>query len=211
MARNVSDTKRENKNRMKVHKKRLLQNEGGIKSYNRPLSSDPPRLRFPPCAECGTTSELVGGRLIYPHRSDLWGRNFWRCIGCGAYVGTHRGGSGEEALGRPAGKHLRDARGKVHDLFDSLWLHAERMPEYQPFTGNPWNVRSSQRSRCYAYLRVKLNLRSEEAHTGWMDLDQCRAAYRVLMHLRPEHVRAWWKDGGEAAYYALVDNEEAKP
>lgn len=191
---------------MKAHKSRLAAGDRGGGPTKRQLSSDPPRLKFPPCAECGASSTLVGGEVIYPHRRDLWARKFWRCLACGAYVGTHRGGSGEEALGRPAGAELRRARGKVHELIDPLWIHAERMACYaQPFDGNPYTVRSSQRVRVYAFLRVHLKCSAWEVHTGWMDIEQCRAAWRVLSKLRPEHVRDWWKAGGEREYYALLD------
>ena len=43
------------------------------------------------CCECANHVEarLTDGREIYPHRPDLAALPFWRCDGCGGYVGTH--------------------------------------------------------------------------------------------------------------------------
>jgi hypothetical protein len=145
--------------------------------------------------------------VIYPHRPDLANLNFWKCPVCTppAYVGCHKGGDGRQALGRPAGAYLRKARGRVHELVDALWLTAENMLCYHPFTGNHWNVRTKQRQRVYAYIRVKLGLQAHEAHTGWMDLEQCRTTWRLLTHLRPDHIRDWWKNGGQEEFEALAE------
>ena len=39
------------------------------------------------CPYCGKDAALVTGDKIYPHRPDLYDRNFWLCTACDAYVG----------------------------------------------------------------------------------------------------------------------------
>ncbi len=202
----------EDEKRRRRHRKRLSANDkaaAGDKpprpAHKRPRQADePPALQHPPCAECGALSVLASGRSVYPHREDLWARWFWRCPACpDSYVGCHKGGDGKQALGRPAGQHLRRARNQTHELLDSFWLRAERMAAYHPFTGNVWTVRTSARVRVYAYLRVSMGLRAHEAHTAWFDLGQCRAAWQLLRETDAESVRLWWKARGEAAVAAL--------
>ena len=59
------------------------------------------------CPYCEGAAKLVSGRVIYPHRPDLFKNNFWTCPPCKAHVGCHRpnirhGFTGEEPLGRLA-------------------------------------------------------------------------------------------------------------
>jgi hypothetical protein len=194
----------------RAHKKPPRAHKSRPEAARRPRKADnPPGMTEPPCAECGLPSRLTTGATIYPHRRDLHGLNFWQCPRCdGSYVGCHKGGDGRQALGRPAGAYLRKARGQVHKMLDPLWERAETMLCYHPFTGNAWNVRSSQRVRVYAYLRVKLGLQEHEAHIGWFDLEQCRSAWRLLQHMRPDNIRDWWKAGGEDEFKALQEKAD---
>jgi hypothetical protein len=76
----------------------------------------------PVCIECGSGSNLVTGREVYPHRPDLFTKRFWLCP-CGAYCGCHPGSV--VPLGNPAGAETRKARMAAHDDFDRLWRSGE--------------------------------------------------------------------------------------
>ncbi len=43
------------------------------------------------CCGCkaDVRARLTSGKEIYPHRSDLSSLPFWRCDGCGNFVGCH--------------------------------------------------------------------------------------------------------------------------
>ena len=71
------------------------------------------------CDYCKRQAELVGAEKIYPHRPDLAGKWFWRCVPCGAYVGCHPGT--QNPLGRLADAALRRAKQRVHRVLDPLW------------------------------------------------------------------------------------------
>ena len=78
------------------------------------------------CPYCGRHAVLVKGDVIYPHRPDLFEKNFWQCEPCGAYVGCHEanpkfGFDGTQPLGRLADAKLRKAKWDAHAVFDPLW------------------------------------------------------------------------------------------
>lgn len=73
------------------------------------------------CTSCDKFVEPknVAGQAIYPHRTDLYAKQFLACPYCGNYVGTH-------ADGRPLGTiptpELRSWCKLVHDIIDAYWL-----------------------------------------------------------------------------------------
>ena len=146
-----------------------------------------------PCAECNRTPVQTTGRVIYPHRPDLWHKFFYRCS-CGAYVGCHP--DTEDPLGRPAGPELRKARGQVHKVLDRIWMSAPK--DYAPGGKlSPQQIRSMARKRTYRYLGARMGLSEDDCHTAMFDLDQCRNAYRLLLSVTYADVRHWWKTEGQ--------------
>ena len=103
----------------------------------------------PVCPYCQKPAQMVNGRAIYPHRTDLFRLVFWQCAPCDAYVGCHlpapRGlGDGTVPLGRLANAELRRARQQDHAAFDPLWRarHMNRRQAYawlaRQLGARPW-------------------------------------------------------------------------
>lgn len=73
------------------------------------------------CCNCRKEVEaiLIKGDKIYPHRPDLYKKNFYQCPTCKKYVGCH------DKTTRPLGviptEGLKAARIKLHALMDPLW------------------------------------------------------------------------------------------
>ncbi len=93
----------------------MTTNDNGPSAYVRPSHEGAP----PPSVSCvcGKAATPVGGEKIYPHRPDLYAKQFFLCD-CGRYVGTHASG---HPLGFPADAETRAARSKAHAAFDPLW------------------------------------------------------------------------------------------
>jgi hypothetical protein len=115
------------------------------------------------CDYCGKPAELVGGEVIYPHRSDLRKRRFWRCAPCGAYVGTHENSPKAAPLGRLANVELRGLKQRVHAAFDPIWQAGEM-----------------GRTEAYRWLATALCIRQSECHIGMFDEQRCRDALTAL-------------------------------
>lgn len=107
----------------------------------------------PVCPYCQKPTVLVGGSVIYPHRTDLDHKQFWLCRPCDAYVGCHKGT--DKPLGTPANAVVRHARMKAHDAFDLLW-QSGRM----------------KRSEAYVWIRRKLGV-FKDVHIGQSDVNTC--------------------------------------
>jgi hypothetical protein len=132
------------------------------------------------CAECGKRAQCVSGRAIYPHRPDLFIKNFWLCE-CGAYCGCH--GLTKAPLGTPAGPDLRKARNAAHRVFDRLW------------------ERKRERDRCskevarragYTWLSEQMGVPFEQTHIAMFNIAQC--AQVVALCTQPRG-----SSGGDAA------------
>lgn len=75
------------------------------------------------CCECKrqVRARLTDGAEIYPHRTDLMRLPFWRCDGCGNYVGCHhKTDNPTKPLGVIPTQAVREARQEIHSLMDSL-------------------------------------------------------------------------------------------
>lgn len=107
------------------------------------------------CPYCKIPASLVGGRAIYPHRSDLWGLKFWVCTSCEAYTGTHANSPDHAPKGGLANAELRSARIAAHAAFDPRWKSGDM-----------------RRGDAYRWLQEKLGM-TEQPHIGFMDLEQC--------------------------------------
>lgn len=110
------------------------------------------------CDYCQQPALLVGGDVIYPHRSDLAHRKFYVCISCDARVGCHPGT--ERALGRLANAELRQAKQEAHAAFDPLW-----------------KSNGMKRKEAYAWLAKQLGV--ERVHIGECDVETCRRVVEI--------------------------------
>lgn len=108
----------------------------------------------PLCPYCGKFSVLVGGKVIYPHRPDLYGKQLYQCAPCDAYVGCHEGTT--NPLGRLANADLRMAKKRAHAAFDPRWKSGEL-----------------KRAAAYRWLAEKLGIDRKDCHIGMMDVDMC--------------------------------------
>ncbi|QEL14755.1 zinc-finger-containing protein [Limnoglobus roseus] len=80
------------------------------------------RLIF--CCGCSekVTARLTDGREVYPHRKDLGSLPFWKCDGCGNYVGCHHKTKDRtNPLGNIPTPEMRNARQHIHRILDPLW------------------------------------------------------------------------------------------
>ena len=112
------------------------------------------------CMECGRAAALVGGERIYPHRPDLYAKNFWLCT-CGAYCGCHPGGV--TPLGFPCGPETRRARNAAHTAFDPLWTQREM-----------------SRASAYAWLSKVTGIPPRDCHIGMMTAAQARGVVQAV-------------------------------
>lgn len=119
------------------------------------------------CCECANHVEarLTDGREIYPHRPDLAALPFWRCDGCGGYVGTHhRSDDPTRPLGVIPSSAIRRARMHIHALIDPAW-----------------KTRQISRRALYGALSTRLGY---EYHTAEIkSLDEARRVYREAQSL----------------------------
>lgn len=106
------------------------------------------------CPYCKTPAPLVTGRSVYPHRPDLYHKQFYQCKPCDAYVGCHNGTT--HALGRLANAELRAAKIRAHSAFDPIWKEG-----------------SMRRGSAYTWLAEKLGIEKSECHIGMFDVAMC--------------------------------------
>lgn len=112
----------------------------------------------PTCPYCNEPAKLVSGDHVYPHRIDLFKKNFWVCDPCDARVGVHKHDPNFKPLGRLADAELRKAKQKAHTNFDSLW-------------------RGGYLSRKNAYKKLAegLGIHRDQCHIGMFDVELCYA------------------------------------
>jgi len=108
----------------------------------------------PICPYCQKESELVTGKEIYLHRTDLHSKAFYRCKDCDAYVGCHPGTT--KPLGRLADAELRKAKLNAHAAFDPMWQGGKMA-----------------RKLAYAWLARALKIPVDKCHIGEFDVEMC--------------------------------------
>lgn len=113
------------------------------------------------CDYCGSETPRVKGNIIYPHRPDLFDRDFYYCEPCKAWVGTHKGTY--RPLGRLANAELRLWKVAAHAKFDLLW-----------------KVGGYDRSGAYRFLANLLQISLEECHIGMMSVEQCKKVVELV-------------------------------
>lgn len=126
-----------------------------------------------------TVCNICGGKVLYTSNADIYGREYgsgkcYRCISCGAYVGTHKPRP-REALGILADQHMREAKILCHAIFDSKWK------------GKP--KARKKRADLYRWLSRRMDISIEECHFGYFTLEQLRVAYLYLSEIRDEPLR----------------------
>lgn len=144
-------------------------------------------------------ARLTDGCEIYPHRRDLFAKNFYKCDACSGYVGCHPGTT--NALGTPANAELRNARSLLHErMIDPLWQTADQSVDYKPEDeAARLTIRRAARSRVYAYLAFRMKLTRDQTHTGMFTIEQCREAWRCLQGITYPEIRDWYKSQKGAA------------
>lgn len=123
-----------------------------------------------------TKCNLCSGEVVYTSNADIYGRAFgsgkcYRCLNCGAYVGTHKPRP-REALGILANEHMRKEKIRCHELFDSMWKDKQNA--------------SKLRKELYWLLSRKLNITYEDCHFGYFGLDMLQKAYGILLEMKEE-------------------------
>lgn len=116
------------------------------------------------CPYCGDVVHMVKGDVIYPHRPDLFHKNFYRCEPCGAHVGCHPGTT--KPLGRLANAELRKAKSAAHAAFDPLWKQG-----------------LMSRTKAYKWLSDALQIKPQDCHIGMMDVADCRRVVDAARNL----------------------------
>lgn len=120
------------------------------------------------CNYCGKDAVLVTGRVIYPHRPDLAGLQFWQCSPCSAWVGCHKD-SKAAPLGRLANAELRRAKSAAHAAFDPLWKSGMK-----------------RRRDAYEWLSKELGISGKDCHIGMFDVAMCHEVVRACESTRGE-------------------------
>ena len=114
------------------------------------------------CPYCNNNALLVSGRVIYPHRSDLFDLQFWSCHPCKAYVGCHKpnmrqGFVGDEPKGSLANADLRNHRRESHAAFDPIWRNGKKT-----------------RKKAYLWLSKRLEIDYNDCHIGEFNIEICK-------------------------------------
>ena len=115
------------------------------------------------CCGCDieVTARLTDGSEVYPHRPDLYKKNFWKCDICKNFVGTHNDGS-VKPLGVIATQEIKRLRMDIHRIIDPIWKskRARRGSVYKKLstllgysyhTANIRSVREAEIVLSYAY------------------------------------------------------------
>lgn len=120
------------------------------------------------CCGCerDVSARLTDGCEIYPHRPDLSDLPFWRCDGCGSYVGCHHQTKDRtRPLGVIPTRALMKARGHIHAILDPLWKN-----------GN------MKRGKVYRDLAARLGIK--EYHTAEIrSIEEARRVYRAIQEM----------------------------
>ena len=116
--------------------------------------------------EYPTICNICGGKVILIKTDKNYDRSrfVYKCIECGASVGTHPNST--RAIGLLANKETKDKRREVHTWFDKLWRCHE------------------QREMLYEKLAVELGIPRIECHFGIMSDEMLDKALVII--------KKWW-------------------
>lgn len=122
------------------------------------------------CCECCAVvqARLTNAEEIYPHREDLKDIPFWICNECKNYVGCHhKTANSTKPLGNIPTKALRNARNKIHKIFDPIWKE-----------------KKMSRSSLYFLISERLGY---VYHTAYLTtIEEARKVYRIILEIRKE-------------------------
>jgi zinc-finger-containing domain len=128
------------------------------------------------CAGCqaDVQARLTNGAEVYPGRRQFWAQPFWKCDGCGEFVGCHHRHHVLAQRTCPLGiiptPALKQARSHLHRLIDPLWQGEDA----------PFNRRD-----LYAEIAARMSWRTY--HTAEVrDIESARAVYRVVLAIKRE-------------------------
>lgn len=111
---------------------------------------------------------------------------------CRGLMSAHADG---RPCGNPADAYTRQARSKLHTLFDPLWQDAPSM--YGPDCPHkPATLRRIARTRAYKWLAHHMGMPYRDCHISMMDLSELRHAWRTITkhNPSPESIREWAKE-----------------
>lgn len=119
------------------------------------------------CCNCRKKVEawLVKGDKIYPHRPDLYDKNFYQCPHCGQYVGCH--GNSTRPLGCIPSEEVKIARKKLHALMDPIWKKG-----------------LISRSKLYSLISKKLGYTYHNGETR--TVQECLQVYDIIMQIKAD-------------------------
>ena len=116
------------------------------------------------CCGCEMKVEarLTGGEEIYPHREDLYSLPFWKCDGCGNYVGCHHKTKNRtNPLGCIPTPEIKKARQHIHKILDPIWQNGKM-----------------SRKEIYAELSERLGWKYHTAKIR--SVEEARKVYRLV-------------------------------
>lgn len=124
----------------------------------------------PWCDACQKYARLVRGKDVYPHRVDLQALHFWRCDGCGSYVGVHKNSDRYAPLGTLADAATRRARKAAHAVFDPLWRRA--------MDSRGWG-KNKAREAAYQWLAKEMKIQPHKCHISMFTTEQCARVVKI--------------------------------
>lgn len=120
------------------------------------------------CCGCGmdVQARLTDGGEVYAHRPDLHALPFWKCDGCGNFVGCHwKTKERTRPLGNIPTKELKNARQHIHRILDPIWKE-NKMP------------------RGKVYARIAREMGIEQYHTADIKtIEEARRVYAIVKGL----------------------------
>lgn len=123
------------------------------------------------CCGCqhDVSARLTDGAEVYPHRSDLKDLPFWKCDGCGNFVGCHhKTKTPTKPLGVIPTPELKDARQKIHKILDPIW-------------------QNGLMERAKVYHEIACSLGIQKYHTAEIrTLDEARKVYRAILEIKKD-------------------------
>lgn len=133
-----------------------------------------------------TKCNLCGGKVIYMQNAKIYGEKFgsgmcYYCTNCNATVGTHESNP-EEAYGLLSNAKMKYMRKKCHSLFDTIWQVPQK--KFRP---------SYVRGELYRWLAKQLNIRWEDCHFGYFDLDMLNEARDILIKVQGKRFKVYPK------------------
>ena len=114
-------------------------------------------------------ARLTDGSEIYPHRQDLHELPFWKCDGCGNFVGCHHKTKNRtHPLGCIPTPEIKNARQHIHKLLDPLWQSGK-----------------FKRGKLYRMISEKIGWKYHTANIR--SVKEAREIYRIILDIRREH------------------------